>query len=305
MSRGVWVRFILVLGLLAGCAALAINVKPNLGLDLRGGAQFVFEAEGTEQTPATAENVDKTLQVLRGRVDALGVAESVLVRQGENRILVELPGVTSDEEAQEAEERIGSTAKLTIHEVLATAQPEAEPSEEGNLVLPSDQGDTLEVGPTVIEGEEISGASAVQREQSVEWVVAIDFNGPGGGTWADITGTAACNPSGDPKRRIAIVLDGEQAGTVRWVIPKSEAIERRERAEAAEKKATLSPAEKLAESKKEIAERRREIVAAAVAKEIEDYPVKPPSGQWTWEEDAEQARTYYEWITTGWPAEAR
>ncbi|TGN63857.1 protein translocase subunit SecD [Nocardioides eburneiflavus] len=209
MSRGVWVRFILVLGLLAGCAALAVNVKPNLGLDLRGGAQFVFEAEGTEQTPATAENVDKTLEVLRGRVDALGVAESVLVRQGENRILVELPGVTSDEEAQEAEERIGSTAKLTIHEVLATAQPEAEPSEEGNLVLPSDQGDTLEVGPTVIQGEEITGASAVQREQSVEWVVAIDFNGPGGRTWADITGKAACNPSGDPKRRIAIVLDGE------------------------------------------------------------------------------------------------
>lgn len=209
MSRGVWVRFILVLGLLVGCVALAVNVKPNLGLDLRGGAQFIFEADGTEQTPATAENVDKTLEVLRGRVDALGVAESTLVRQGEDRILVELPGVTSDEEAQEAEERIGSTAKLTIHEVIGTAQPEAEPAKKANQVLPSDQGDTIEVGPTVIEGEEISGASAVQRDQSVEWVVAIDFNGAGGRTWADITGKAACNPAGDPKRRIAIVLDGE------------------------------------------------------------------------------------------------
>jgi len=209
MSRGVWVRFILVLGLLAGCAALALNVKPNLGLDLKGGAQFVFEAEGTEQTPANAENVDKTLQVLRGRVDALGVAESTLVRQGENRILVELPGVTSDTEAQEAEEKIGQTAQLTIHEVLSTTEPDAEPSKKDNLVLPSDQGDTLEVGPTVIQGDEISGASAVQREQSVEWVVAIDFDGKGGDTWADITGKAACNPSGDPKRRIAIVLDGE------------------------------------------------------------------------------------------------
>ncbi|CAB4965397.1 unannotated protein [freshwater metagenome] len=209
MSRGVWVRFILVLGLLAGCAALALNVKPNLGLDLRGGAQFVFEAEGTEQTPATAENVDKTLEVLRGRVDALGVAESTLVRQGENRILVELPGVTNDEEAQEAEESIGTTAKLTVHEVLSEAQPDAEPSEEGNLVLPSDQGDTLEIGPTVIQGEQITGASAVQRDQSVQWVVAIDFNGEGGSTWARITGEAACNPLGDPKRRIAIVLDNE------------------------------------------------------------------------------------------------
>ena len=209
MSRGVWVRFILVVGLLVGCVALAVNVKPNLGLDLRGGAQFIFQAEGTEQTPANAENVDKTLEVLRGRVDALGVAESTLARQGENRILVELPGVTNDDEAQEAEERIGSTAKLTIHEVIGTAQPDAEPAKKDNQVLPSDQGDTIEVGPTVIQGEEISGASAVQREQSVEWVVAIDFNGKGGSTWADITGKAACNPSGDPKRRIAIVLDGE------------------------------------------------------------------------------------------------
>ncbi|WP_457188749.1 protein translocase subunit SecD [Nocardioides sp. P5_E3] len=209
MSRGVWVRFFLVVGLLVGCLALAVNVKPNLGLDLRGGAQFIFEAEGTEQTPASAENVDKTLEVLRGRVDALGVAESTLARQGENRILVELPGVTNDEEAQQAEERIGSTAKLTIHEVIGTAQPDAKPAKKDNQVLPSDQGDTIEVGPTVIQGEEISGASAVQRDQSVEWVVSIDFNGAGGKTWADITGKAACNPSGDPKRRIAIVLDGE------------------------------------------------------------------------------------------------
>lgn len=209
MSRGVWVRFILVVGLLVGCVALAVNVKPNLGLDLRGGAQFIFEAEGTDQTPANAENVDKTLEVLRGRVDALGVAESTLVRQGENRILVELPGVTSDEEAQQAEERIGSTAKLTVHEVLGTAQADSEPAKKGNQVLPSDQGDTIEIGPTVIQGEEVTGASAQQPDNSVDWVVGIDFNGKGGDTWADITGKAACNPDGDPKRRIAIVLDGQ------------------------------------------------------------------------------------------------
>ncbi len=209
MSRGVLVRFFLVLGLLAGCAALAVNVKPQLGLDLEGGAQFVFQAEGTAETPASAENVDKTLRVLRGRVDALGVAESTLARQGEDRILVELPGVTSDEEAQDAEEKIGQTAKLTIHEVVGVAEPDAEPGKKDNQVLPTDQGDTLEVGPTVIAGDEITGASSVQRDQSVEYVVAIDFNGKGGSTWADITGTAACNPSGDPKRRIAIVLDGE------------------------------------------------------------------------------------------------
>ena len=134
MSRGAVVRFLLVLGLLAGCAAIALGVKPNLGLDLRGGAQFVFQAQGTSTTEATAENVDKTVEVLRGRVDALGVAESTLVRQGSDRILVELPGVTNDEEAQQAEERIGKTARLSVHPVVATvasrgreAQQEGQP----------------------------------------------------------------------------------------------------------------------------------------------------------------------------------
>jgi SecD/SecF fusion protein len=209
MSRGALVRFFLVLGLLAGCVALSFNKAPELGLDLRGGAQFVFEAEGTEATPANAENVDKTLEVLRGRVDALGVAESTLVRQGEDRILVELPGVTNEEEAREAEESIGRTAKLTAHEVIAVAEPGAEPSKKDNLVLPSDQGDTLEIGAAVLSGEDVTGASAVQRDQSVEHVVALEFTGKGGDVWADITGTAACNPSGDPKRRVAIVLDEE------------------------------------------------------------------------------------------------
>ena len=210
MSRGVWIRFVLVLGLLAGCAALAINVKPQLGLDLKGGAQFVFQAEGTDQTPANAENVDKTLSVLSGRVNALGVSEPTLVRQGQDRILVELPGVTSDKEAQEAEDKIGQTAKLTIHEVIGTAaSADAKPTKKDDQVLPSDQGDVIEIGPTVIPGDEITSAAAEQPQNSVEWVVSIDFNGKGGDTWADITGKAACNPDGDPKRRIAIVLDGK------------------------------------------------------------------------------------------------
>jgi len=42
-----------------------------------------------------------------------------------------------------------------------------------------------------------------------------------------------------------------------------------------------------------------------VASAIESYPIKPQSGQWTWNEDASTARRYAEWITTGWPEETR
>ncbi len=173
MSRGALVRFLLVLGLLGGCLALTLSVKPNLGLDLRGGAQFVFQAEDTGSVQATATNVDKTVEVLRGRVDALGVAESTLVRQGEDRILVELPGVSSDEESKQAEERIGRTAQLSAHPVLKSLPAEptkdqlAKAKERGNQILPSDQGDSLEVGPAVLAGADNHrrrrGAAAEQR----------------------------------------------------------------------------------------------------------------------------------------------
>ena len=206
MSRGAVVRFLLVLGLLGGCLALALNQKPNLGLDLRGGAQFVFQAESTETTEATSINVDKTVEVLRGRVDRLGVAESTLVRQGDNRILVELPGVTNDEEAQEAEERIGQTAQLSVHPVIGTvASADAEPSKKGNLILPAEDGQFLEVGPEALQGDEITGAEGVQRENSVGWAVAIDFSGSGSDAFGKLSGDAAC-AQGD-KRRVAIVLD--------------------------------------------------------------------------------------------------
>ncbi|HSI94429.1 MAG TPA: protein translocase subunit SecD, partial [Jiangellaceae bacterium] len=76
---------------------------------------------------ADAEATDRAIEVLRRRVDALGVAEPTLTRSGENRIIVELPDVTDPAEAAEA---IGRTAQLTFHPVLGLADaPPAENDE--------------------------------------------------------------------------------------------------------------------------------------------------------------------------------
>ena len=83
MSRGVLVRLLLVLGLLAGCAALALNREPRLGLDLRGGTQITLQASSTDRVEANAESTDRAIEVLRGRVDALGISEPTLTRAGE------------------------------------------------------------------------------------------------------------------------------------------------------------------------------------------------------------------------------
>ena len=207
MSRGAWIRFILVLGLLAGCAALALNKEPRLGLDLSGGTSLTLQtSDSPSGVKANAENTDKAVEVLRGRVDALGVSEPTLVRSGENRIIVELPDVQDPDRAVEA---IGRTAQLTVHPVVAGGleSTETKPSEKGNQVLASDQGDILELGPAALEGSDITGAEAAQPQNSTSWVVNVDFSGEGSDAFGTLSAAAAC-ATGD-QRRIAIVLDGE------------------------------------------------------------------------------------------------
>ncbi|SDG20707.1 SecD/SecF fusion protein [Lentzea fradiae] len=170
--RGLLVRGLIALGVLVASAFLLLTTDPRLGLDLRGGTQIVLEAKGD------ADAADRSLEVLRRRVDALGVAEPVIARSGENRIVVELPGVQDPEEAVKV---LGRTAQLNVQRN----------------------------GETVMTGEGISDAQSARNSQGAGFVVNIQFQGAGAGTWQKVTGEAACEPSGTPGRQIAFVLDGE------------------------------------------------------------------------------------------------
>ena len=93
MNRSLRVRALLALAVLALSLYVAVTVPIRLGLDLRGGTQIVLETRSTPTADADSAATDRTLEVLRGRIDALGVAEPTLVRSGDHRIIVELPGV--------------------------------------------------------------------------------------------------------------------------------------------------------------------------------------------------------------------
>ncbi|MGE0795360.1 MAG: protein translocase subunit SecD [Acidimicrobiia bacterium] len=85
--------------------------SPSLGLDLQGGASVVLQPP-----PGTpADTLDQAIEVIRNRVDALGVAEPDITRQG-NAVVVELPGV---KDQQRAVELVGDTAELRFRPVLA------------------------------------------------------------------------------------------------------------------------------------------------------------------------------------------
>ncbi|MDK2901320.1 Protein translocase subunit SecDF [Koleobacter methoxysyntrophicus] len=81
----------------------------NLGLDLQGGVYVLLEAQENEGQTVTNEKMMGAVEVIRGRVDELGVAEPIIARQGEKRIRVELPGVKDTEKALSI---IGQTASL-------------------------------------------------------------------------------------------------------------------------------------------------------------------------------------------------
>ncbi|MGH2750393.1 MAG: protein translocase subunit SecD [Actinomycetota bacterium] len=225
--RLIW-RAVLALLVLAGSAALVLTQPIRLGLDLRGGTQIVLEAQETEEQQITPDTVGRTLEVMRRRVDQLGVSEPTLQESGDDRIIIELPGVTDPDEALEV---IGRTAQLNFHPVLGTPGPETEEeerdqrgerkrdrqrdeddedAEEGDdeLVLSDEEGQRIRLAPAALTGDAVGDAQAIIDTQfGAAWQVSISFRDDGGERWAELTGEAACQPMGAPERRVAIVLD--------------------------------------------------------------------------------------------------
>ena len=220
MSRAPLVRALIALGIVAGSLYVAVTTPARLGLDLRGGTQIVLETQDSPTVQAGKESTDRAVEVLRRRVDALGVAEPTLTRSGDRRIIVELPGL---QDPREAAEVIGRTAQLTFHPVLGIATPTPSPSTSGSpspspaptgaddeLVLPDEDGQDIRLGGPALTGEGVDGAAAELDPQGLGgWFVTIDFKGSGEQSWKELTGTAACAPPNDPVRRVAIVLDDQ------------------------------------------------------------------------------------------------
>jgi SecD/SecF fusion protein len=104
---------LIVAGLIAASLA-AIAFKPTrLGLDLKGGVSLVYKAQPTAQAKVSNESMARTIEIMRKRVDQLGVASPEIVRTGADEINVSLPNVSN---AKRAEEEVGKTAQLHFYD---------------------------------------------------------------------------------------------------------------------------------------------------------------------------------------------
>ncbi|WP_103534477.1 protein translocase subunit SecD [Streptomyces sp. SM11] len=221
MTRATAVRAVLAVAVLLVSVYITLTTSPRLGLDLQGGTRIVLQARDTATVQADRETTDRTLEVLRQRIDSLGVSEPTLTRSGEDRIIVELPDV---QDPRQAAEVIGRTAQLTFHAVEGPAAedpgeetegpgpaPDSGPAPDADpdrLTLPDEQGRVLALGPTRLSGAGVENAAAAFDAQGgAGWSVSLEFRKDAGKDWTRLTGEAACHPAGDDRRRVAIVLD--------------------------------------------------------------------------------------------------
>ncbi len=104
---------LIVAGLIAASVAVIASKKTRLGLDLKGGVQLVYQAKPTAQSKVNAESLNRAIDIMRKRVDQLGVAQPEIQRSGADEINVALPDV---KDAGRAEQEVGKTAQLFFYD---------------------------------------------------------------------------------------------------------------------------------------------------------------------------------------------
>lgn len=175
------------------------------------GSQVVVRLREAEERAIKRDAVDSNIDVIRTRIDKIGVSETPIARQGERNIIVEMPNVS---DPQQAKAMIGKAAVLEFKLVEKYGRTEEDILYEYEGELPSD----MEILPGRSEHGEVSGYYLVSRytdltgrllseakstmsQENREWVVAFKWNPEGGNRFYDLT-------SKNHGRTLAVVLDG-------------------------------------------------------------------------------------------------
>lgn len=223
MKRKLWLIFvgILILVVLAVLVDLpngplwGKRIKTQLGLDLIGGTELVYEADLSASSDKL-KDINNLISVFRQRIDQLGVSEPSLQTSGSNKIIIELPGIKNIDEAIG---RIGATYELGFMEEA--------PAGEGAQL--TDYYDPTYSYPkswksTELTGRQLKSAEATFQGQSgnnfnSQPVVSITFDNSGKEKFRDIT-------KRNLQKQVAIVLDGRvvSAPTVQTEITNGEAV---------------------------------------------------------------------------------
>lgn len=202
---------ILIIVLVVMAIVTLVNLPLQLGLDLRGGSQLTIQLQPTPELPQiTSDKLEGVRTVIDKRVNGLGVSEAVVQSVGNDRILVQLPGVS---DPKEAERVLGGTAQLDFRtqtdnpEIQAQAQIKQQELQEllfqeqllqgeekirHQAKIEEKQQEISELNQELYEKSELNGeklkkAGYQPEQQSENWEVVLEFNDEGGKLFADLT----------------------------------------------------------------------------------------------------------------------
>lgn len=192
----------------------------NLGLDLQGGMHLMLEVE-IDKIPEDMEKTEamnRALEIMRNRVDQMGVAEPLIARQGDRWIIVQLPGISNPRRALEL---IGKTALLEFRLVNEEEIPSVgEEAPEGYEIL-KDRKDSIylvkkeaELTGAALKTAKVRAGSGFKRPH-----IAFTLKSEAAKKFERVT-------EANIDRRLAIVLDGviQSAPVIRSRIPGGEGI---------------------------------------------------------------------------------
>jgi SecD/SecF fusion protein len=227
------IGLVLTLLLVAFCfeAIIPPEKKIRLGLDLQGGTSFLLRLVGEDGAEITPTTLDQAIEVIRKRVDQFGVSEPVIAAQGRDRILVQIPGLDTQQLAQ-TKEQLQRVAKLEFALVHPQSDSILAQVDAGEAVLPP--GYVVKEYKDVIEGKEQTLQLLVKQRADLTgdrvtaanpfydvqgYGVAMKLDGEGAKMFGDLT----TQHVGD---RLAIMLDGDvqSAPSIRQPIYGGEAV---------------------------------------------------------------------------------
>lgn len=178
-----------------GVPELAFSETPD------GKIVVTLTPEGVQQRMSSL--VAQSMEVIRNRVDEVGTTEPTIQRQGQDRVLLQVPGF---EDSERLKKIVQQTARLTFHLVhpsMTAAQAEAQGIPSGYMILPSaDGGNELLNENIELGGESLTNAQPGFDQQTSRSVVSFQFDTRGAITFGEIT-------SKNVGKRFAIVLDNQ------------------------------------------------------------------------------------------------
>src|SRR5213080_1946980 len=191
--------------------------KIALGLDIKGGTSFLIKLQQVDKDkPITPGLLDQAVEVIRKRVDYFGVGEPIISPVGQDRILVQIPGLDTAK-IQEARDQLSRVAKLEFRLVYPDNGERLREIDQGKQVIPPEyrietykqqhqaEGEKpieerlLVKKKADLAGDRVSGAGASYERDG--WAVHLRFDSEGAKQFGNIT-------AANVHHRFAIVLDG-------------------------------------------------------------------------------------------------